>query len=129
MAESLHPNVALITRLDTKNLGADSTLFADDFVWRYFNPKLPELHGAHRGVEGLAAFFKVLSERTRGSFHINPISVTAFGDELVVTHVQNSLTWEGESVMIDAIVVWRVVEGRLAEAWDIPSLYSLATPQ
>ena len=31
--------------------------------------------------------------------------------------------------MIDAIVVWRVVEGRLAEAWDIPAVYTLATPR
>ena len=124
-----HPNAALVMQLDTQDLAAKTHLFTDDFVWRYFNPKLPELQGEYQGVEGLQAFFRKLSERTSGTFSINPISATPFGDELVVTHVQNTLTLEGESIMIDAIVVWRVVEGRLAEAWDIPAVYTLATPR
>ena len=124
-----HPNAALVMQLDTQDLAAKTDLFTDDFVWRYFNPKLPELQGEYHGVEGLKAFFGKLSERTHGTFSINPISATPFGDELVVTHVQNTLTLEDESILIDAIVVWRVVEGRLAEAWDIPAVHTLAKPR
>jgi predicted SnoaL-like aldol condensation-catalyzing enzyme len=68
----------------------------------------------------------LLSSRT---FKIEPVSVTPFGDELVVTHTRNTMIFEDQPITLDAIVVWRVVDGRLAEAWDIPSVYSAAKPQ
>jgi len=54
------------------------------------------------------------------------ISVNAFGDELVVIHVRNSMSIEGQSIAIDAVVVWRIVNGKIAEAWDIPSAHTMA---
>lgn len=36
---------------------------------------------------------------------------------------------EGKAITFDAVVVWRVVDGRLAEAFDIPSIHTLAKPQ
>jgi ketosteroid isomerase-like protein len=59
-------------------------------------------------------------------FTVEPISATAHGDELVVTHTKNTMTMEGESFAIHAVVVWRFVEGRIVEAWDFPSAYTLA---
>lgn len=129
MTEDLHPNIALIMQLDTRDLSAKPDLFADGFVWRYFNPKLPELEGEYVGVEGLNAFFEKLAVRSSGTFSIQPVSITPFGEELVVTHTRNTLAIEDEAITIDAVVVWRIVSGRLAEAFDIPSAYTLAKAQ
>ena len=61
-----------------------------------------------------------------GTFKVTPISVTAMGDELIVAHVRNTMSMQGESIAIDAVAIWRIVDGLLAEAWDIPSLYTMA---
>jgi ketosteroid isomerase-like protein len=129
MTGEVHPNIALIMQLDTGDLAAKPDLFADGFVWRYFNPKLPELQGEYAGLEGLKAFFEKLATRSRGTFSIEPVSITPFGEELVVTHTRNTLAMDHETITIDAVVVWRIVDGRLAEAFDIPSAYTLAKPQ
>jgi ketosteroid isomerase-like protein len=129
MTEDIHPNAALIMQLDPSDLTANPDLFAANFVWRYFNPHLPALQGEHAGVEGLKTFFSRLAALSDGTFKIEPVSITPFGNELVVTHSRNTLNFEGEALTLDAIVVWRVVNGRLAEAWDIPSAYSVAKPQ
>jgi ketosteroid isomerase-like protein len=121
-----HPNVALIKGLDIRNLADCAHLFAPDFVWHYFNPNLPEVEGDYVGLAGLQNFFGAINSKTRGSFKVRPISVNAFGDELVVTHVRNSMSVEGQPIGVDAVVVWRIVDGRIAEAWDIPSAHVLA---
>ena len=40
-----HPNIALLKRLDPRNMAASTDLFAEDAVLHYFNPNLPELQG------------------------------------------------------------------------------------
>ena len=121
-----HPNVALIKGLDIRNLADGAHLFAPDFVWHYINPKLPELEGDYVGLTGLQDFFGAIVSETRGSFKLRPISINAFGDELVVSHVRNSMSIESRPIAVDAVVVWRIVDGRIAEAWDIPSAHMLA---
>lgn len=122
-----HPNVSLLKRLDPRNLGNSADLFAPDFVWHFFNPKLPDIQGDYIGPEGLQTFFKKMAGVTGRTFNVTPISATAMGDELVVSHVRDTMTLKGQSIVIDVVVVWRMVEGRLAEAWDIPSLHTLAS--
>lgn len=122
----VHPNIALVKRLDIRNLASCADLFAPDFVWHYINPNLPEIEGDYVGVADLQNFFAALGSKTSGSFKVQPISANAFGDELVVTHVRNSMSLEGRPIAVDAIVVWRVVNGKFAEAWDIPSAHTLA---
>jgi predicted SnoaL-like aldol condensation-catalyzing enzyme len=97
-------------------------------VWHYLNPKLPDLQGDYVGLKGLQAFFKTLGEKTAGTFKVEPVSVTAVGDELVVAHVRDTLTIQTQSIAIDAVAVWRIVNGRISEAWDIPSVYTTANP-
>lgn len=58
----------------------------------------------------------------QGSSTVEPVSVTPFGDELVVAHVRDTMEFEGTTLELDAVVVWRIVDGRLAEAWDIPAI-------
>ena len=128
MIEEEHANVSLLKRVDVGNLAGAADLFAKDFVWHFFNPRLPDVQGDYVGITGLQTFFEKLGAATGGTFEVEPISVTPFGDELVVTYAKDRLVFEGMPIEIDVVVVWRIVGGRIAEAWDIPSVYT-AHPQ
>lgn len=127
MAEE-HSNVSLLKRLDLGDLAGSADLFAEDFVWHFFNARLPDVQGDYVGLAGLQAFFEKLGATTGGTFKVEPISITPFGDELVVTCVRDTMVIEGMPVEIDAVVVWRIIGGRFAEAWDIPAV-NTARPQ
>lgn len=47
------------------------------------------------------------------------VSINAVGDELVVTETRNTLTNHDQSIAVDAVEVWRFVDGRIVEVWDI----------
>lgn len=121
-----HPNVELMKKLDIRNLAGCADLFAPDFIWHYINPNLSDIEGDYVGWAGLQSFFAKIDAKTGDSFKVLPVSINAFGDELVVTHVRNSMILDGQPVAVDAIVVWRIVSGSIAEAWDIPSAHTLA---
>ena len=127
MMDSPHPNLTILMQLDLHDLDACAAIFADDFTWHYFNPKLPALEGDYRGMEGLKSFFAKLGASSHGSFQVNPVDARAIGDELLVTQVCNRISLEDQTIEFDAVVVWRVVDGELAEAWDIPSVYKVRT--
>jgi ketosteroid isomerase-like protein len=114
-----HPNIALLKRLDPRNMAASTDLFAEDAVFHYFNPNLPELQGDHVGPEGIRALFESLAEMSRGTFKIEPVSVTPAGNELVAVQSRNTLTLGERAVTVDVVVVWRIVDGRIVEVWDI----------
>lgn len=119
-----HPNVALIEQLDVRDIAAAANVFAENVVFHYFNPKLPEIHGDYIGLAGIQTFFEKIGSISAGTFRIEPVSITPVGDELVVVHTRNSLTLEGQPITLDVVVVWRIVDGRVAEVWDIPSVYT-----
>lgn len=125
MTDTMHPNLSIMNRLDIKNLDACADVFADNFVWHYFNPKLPKLEGNYQGVSGLKSFFSKLSETGNGVFQVNPVDVRAVGDELVFVQVCNQLALEDGPIEFDAIVIWRIVDGKIAEAWDIPAVHTV----
>ena len=118
-----HPNVALLQSVDLRDVASAKDVFSDDFVWHFFNPQLPDIQGDYVGLAGLASFFEAMQGRTGGSFSVEPVSITAVGDELVVTHVKDTMTLDDQVLEVDAIVVWRFVDGRIAEAWDIPAVH------
>lgn len=120
------PNISLLRKLDLHNLDAAPELFADDFVWHFINPNLPDLQGDYAGLDGLRTFFKKLAQITGGTFRVNPVSVTPAGPELVVAHVQDTMKLQNQMITVDAVVVWRIIDGRIAEAWDIPSTHAFA---
>lgn len=123
-----HSNISLLKRLDLDNIAGAAGLFAEDFVWHFFNPRLPDVQGDYVGLTGLQTFFAKLEALTDGTFQVEPISITTFGDELVVTHAKDRMILEGQPIEIDAVVVWCIVGGCIAEAWDIPSVHT-AHPQ
>jgi len=119
-----HPNIELLMKLNLRDLDASAALFSDTFVWHFFNPKLPDVQGDYLGVEGLKAFFKSMAGKTEGSFNVNPVSVTPVGNELLVVHVRDTMDLEGRSLETDAVVIWRMVDGQITEAWDIPAVFT-----
>lgn len=124
MMKIKHPNVFLLEQLDPANVEKAADILSENFVWHFFNPAIPQIEGDYVGLEGLQQFFEILSVMTEGTFQVEPISITPVGDELVIAHVKDRMTLNDRPVELDAVVVWRVVDGLLAEAWDIPSVYS-----
>jgi len=121
-----HPNLALLSKLDLRDLNASAALFSDDFVWHFFNPNLPDVEGDYIGVDGLKKFFAIIAGKTGGTFKVEPISTMPFGEELVVVHARDTMELEDNSIVVDVAVVWRIVDGKFAEAWDIPSAFTLS---
>ena len=116
-----HPNMQLLSQLNLRDLDSSAGLFSDDFVWHYTNRNLPELEGNYAGVDGLKLFFKSLAGKTGGTFNVELVTALPIGEEFVVVLVRDTMELDGKSIALDALVVWRVVDGKLAEAWDIPA--------
>jgi len=119
-----HPNISILKRFNPANPNTLAEVLAEEFVWHYINPKLPEIQGDYFGLSGLTDFFKRIGGRTNGSFKANPISIIPMGDELIITHVKDTMVLNGKQMQIDAVVVWRIVNGKIREAWDIPAIYT-----
>ncbi len=115
-----HPNIEVLKKLDLTNLEASAEVFADDFIWHYINPQLPEVEGDYFGLSGLMDFFDLLGNRTEGSFEVNPISISPLGNHMVVTHVKDTMVLDNGPMEIEAVVLWCIVDGKIKEAWDIP---------
>ena len=108
-------------------MDSSAELISDDFVWHYFNHNLPDVEGDYSGVEGLKQFFGKVAGETNGTFKVEPVSATPIGEELVVVHTRNSMVRNDNAITIDVVVVWRMVDGKICEGWDIPSAFTLAT--
>lgn len=105
MTETIHPNMSILMKLNIQNLDEGSNIFADNFIWHYFNPKLPELEGDHYDIEGLKSFFVKLSETSNSSFQVNVIDAHPAGEELVITQVYNQMALDGNTFEFDAVVI------------------------
>ena len=124
MMNSEHPNVAVLQQFNPANISDSIGVIAEDAVFHYFNPMLPDMHGDYQGKQGFMEFFEKIAARSKGTFSVTPLSIAPMGDELVVTHVRDSMTMDGQPMEVDAVVVWRILDGKIKEAWDIPAVYS-----
>lgn len=118
-----HPNIDLLKRVNPANISDSLDVFAKDVVFHFFNPTLPEIQGDYVGLAELQAFFEKLASVSKGTFKVDPISVAAAGDELVVVHSRNTITLDNQKIQTDVVVVWRFVDALITEVWDIPSLH------
>ena len=96
--------------------------FAEDFVFHFINPQLPDLAGDYHGFDGIASLFERLGALSETGFRSIPHSLTPCGDELLVAFATNTVGFDGRLIDVDAVVVWRVFGGRIQEAWDIPAV-------
>ena len=120
-----HPNLQLLERLGNHfphELDAVGELIGEDFVFHYVNSTIPELDGDYKGLAGLKSLFQNLGAITRGSFKTIDKQLIHCGDELVVSHATHEMTVDGRSFEVDAVVIWRIIDGRFSEAWDIPAV-------
>lgn len=122
-----HPNLSVLKRFDPSDISASADVFSEGMVWHFFNSALPDLQGDYIGLGGFQTFFEKMAERTNGTFKVNPQSATAIGDELVVSHVKNTMTFPDRQIEVDAVVVWRILDSLIVEAWDIPSVNTAKT--
>lgn len=76
-----HANISLLKRIDLHDLPASGALFAQDVVWHFFNPRVPDIQGDYVGLNGVRAFFEKIRALTDDTFQIEPISMTAIGDD------------------------------------------------
>jgi len=107
----------------------DEDVFAPDVVFHFFNPRLPEFAGDHHGYDGIRSLFERLQQTSDIGFHNEPHSVTPYGDELVVAYATNTVSFGGTPLDVDALVVWRIVGGRISEVWDIPAINTVRLHQ
>ena len=121
-----HPNIYVLQKFDPTNIAGSADVLAEGVVWHFFNPLLLDMQGDYVGLTGIQTFFEKIGELTDGTFEVNPISATAIGDELVVAHTKNAMLLKNQQIAIDVVVVWRIVDGRITEVWDIPSVHNLA---
>jgi ketosteroid isomerase-like protein len=122
-----HPNISVLEKFNPANIADCADVLAEDAVFHFFNPLLPDVQGDYIGLEGFRAFFEKMGGLTRGTFKVNPISIHAFGDELVVTHTKNTMTMNDQRIETDVVVVWRIVNGRRTEAWERQSVHTAKT--
>lgn len=118
-----HPNLTVLRKFDPNNMASFKEAIGDSAVFHYFNPNLPELEGDYVGLAGFHKFFESVQKRSKGTFKVQPISAVPVGDELVVVQTKNTLVLDDNQIELDVVVVWRIVEGKIAEVWDIPSAY------
>ena len=119
-----HPNLAILQRFDPRNIAAASDIIAENAVFHYINPKLPDMQGDFVGTKGFQSFFEEIGKRTKGTFRVNPVSASAIGDELVFVHSKNTLVLEDQQIETDVAIIFRILDGKINEVWDIPSVYT-----
>ena len=119
-----HPNLAILQRFDPTNISAASGILSKDAVFHYINPKLPDMQGDFVGLKGFQSFFEEIGKRTKGTFKVNPVFASAIGDELVFVHSKNTLVLENQQIETDVVIVFRILDGKINEVWDIPSVYT-----
>lgn len=122
-----HPNIALLSSLNLADMTQSADVFAEDAVFHYINPKLPDLEGDYHGFEAICGFFATLGERTGGTFRVNVIDARPVGDELVFVQTRNEMTLDGVPLSIDVALIWRIVDGRIRDVWDIPAVFTDAS--
>lgn len=122
-----HPNVAIIQRFNPADPAAAEEVMSPNIVWHYYNPRLPDVHGDYVGIDGIRKFFEKIVRQSTGTFKVEPVSITPVGNELVVVQTRNTMTLQDQSIAVDVVVVWRIVDGLITEVWDIPSLHTMAS--
>jgi len=114
-----HSSIKLLKRFNPADIPSSKEIFSDNLVWHYYNPNLPELQGDYIGLNGIQSFFQSVGKISQGTFKVEPVSITPVGDELVVVHARDTLTFNEKTTTLDVVVVWRIVDARIVEVWDI----------
>ncbi|TAI48832.1 nuclear transport factor 2 family protein [Flagellimonas allohymeniacidonis] len=119
-----HPNISILEKFNPADIASAAEIVADDAIFHYYNPELPDMEGDYIGFEGFQAFFNKISELTQGTFQVHPQSISTWGDEFVVTYTKNTMVLPDKEIETDVVVVWRILDGKIREVWDIPGVHT-----
>ena len=86
----------------------------------HFMRAIPAITGTHERLRGwISGMITPLLTVTNGTFSPRPCWLRPAGDEMVLGHFDVRFEFDGRQHEVDAVLVFRVAEGRIAEVWDI----------
>ena len=123
----MHENGDIVRRLYAARAAGDfeevGRLLADDVVWH--EPGRFDYSGDHAGKEAVLELLRRLSTATEGTFTLAPGDVLTTR-EYAVTIVHWSAERDGMRAEGDEVAVYRLRDGRVAEAWFFPEITDAA---
>lgn len=122
---SADENLEILGEIDLSDLDSCAHLLAENIVWHVFNPASPDMHGDYEGLDGLRAMHEKLVAMSQGTLETHPIGGLTIGDELLFTQTVVTFERGGRLFEYDAATTWRIVDGKVAEVWDIPAVYTV----
>lgn len=118
-----HPNEDLIrdgyaafARADIDALRRD--FFAADVRWHF--PGSSPLAGHHQGADPVAGMFRLLGQLSDGTHRVELHDVLGNDDHVVALHTARAER-AGRRLEVNAVVVFHIRDGKLAEAWTLHS--------
>jgi len=121
-----HPNVALLAELRARQramyAGEASAehvaeLLTHDVVWHV--PGTSPIAGDHTGRDAVNRYFETRRALAANTLRITPLQSMA-DDEVVVELADGAATLDGEPAAWRTTGVYRIEDGRIAEAWLVP---------
>ena len=117
MASTQEDNLDIVRRA----IEADPEAVAENIVWHFQSPIPSEvMHFEGRQIV-MKDWPQFLHDLTGGSFAKRLINTWAVGVDLVVAHFEVDMTIDGVHRQGSTVVVYRLGEGGVIEAFDIPS--------
>ena len=99
------------------DLAAAAELLAEDVVWHV--PGDSPIAGDHRGREAVTEYFRARLELAGGAIHVTKGNA-AHHEEALVQLADGRARLGGRDVVWRTAGVYRVADGRIAEAWLVP---------
>lgn len=114
-----HPNVELMRRysaaLEAGQAAAALPFYAEDLVLHI--PGRSPHAGTFHGQDAVLAYYTRVFRDTNGRFEVLGVDDILADDEFAVTLVRWRLHRGETSIDVDRVVVYRIVDARIAEVW------------
>ena len=127
MTGSGEMNSAVVRRLYTARAAGDfdevARLLSDDIIWH--EPGAFDYSGDYVGKDAVLGLLRALAEATSGTFKLTPGAVLTTR-EYAVTIIHWSAERGDRRAEGDEVAVYRLSDGRVAEAWFFPEIKDAA---
>ena len=115
-----HPNVAIIRQgfkaFANSEIATLLDAIADHAVWH--SPGKNPLSGDYEGHQAILEYFTKFSQLSQGTFKTELLNVLA-NEYHGVAITRDTATCQGKTMSWDGAVIFRLQDGKLAEAWAI----------
>jgi uncharacterized protein len=114
-----HPNAVLLRRYVSAMQSGDTQavlrFYTDDLVMHV--PGRSAHAGTYRGREAVLEYYTRIGRDTDGGFVVTGVHDILASDDHVAMLVGWRLSRGGRTIEIDRVVLYRLVDGRIAEIW------------